>query len=121
MKAWDRSTHLQQGRQAEDRALAHLVAAGLRVVARNFRAARGEIDLVMRDGATLVFVEVRFRKSAAFGGASESVTWRKRARIQAAATEYLSRYPAEATRPCRFDVVAITDSRLEWLRAAFEA
>lgn len=119
MKAPDRAPHLRQGQQAEDRALAHLESAGLRAVARNFRTARGEIDLVMRDGATLVFVEVRYRKSATFGGAAESVTARKRARIEAAAAEYLLRHPADAARRCRFDVVAITDSRLEWLRDAF--
>jgi putative endonuclease len=110
------------GAAAEDRALAHLRAAGLRLVARNYRTpgrGGGEIDLVMRDGATLVFVEVRQRGSRSFGGAAASIGATKRRRLVFAARLYLLRLAAPP--PCRFDVVAVEDGRIDWLRAAFDA
>jgi len=116
-RASDRAPHLRQGRQAEDRALAHLEAHGLRLVARNARSRLGEVDLIMDDRGVLVFVEVRYRKSAAFGSAAESVTARKQARIRATAQTYLAHH---GDRACRFDVVAISGERLEWLRGAFD-
>lgn len=116
-------TTRQAGQAAEDRALAHLQAAGLRLVQRNYRTpgrGGGEIDLVMRErDGTLVFVEVRRRASAAFGGAAASVGGVKQRRIIFAARHYLMRLPAPP--PCRFDVVAVQDGAIEWLRAAFDA
>jgi putative endonuclease len=107
-----------RGAQAEDRARAHLERAGLKLLTRNYRCPRGEIDLVMADGDTLVFVEVRFRASRAFGGAAASVDARKRARLVAAAQHYLLAHPAD--RPCRFDVVAADgEAAIEWLHDAF--
>lgn len=107
-----------RGAQAEERARAHLEHAGLKLLARNYRCPRGELDLVMADGDTLVFVEVRFRRSTAFGSAAESVDARKRARLIAAAEHYLLAHPAD--RPCRFDVVAADgNASVEWLRDAF--
>ena len=111
------------GDAAEDRALSHLLDAGLRLVARNYRTpgrGGGEIDLVMRDGATLVFVEVRRRTRRDFGGAAASVGAIKQRRLVFAARHFLLRYAA-APPPCRFDVVAVEDHALEWLRAAFDA
>jgi putative endonuclease len=87
-------------------------------VARNFRTRLGEIDLVARDGDTLVFVEVRMRSGASFGGALESITPRKQRRIAAAARQFLGRF-RRAPR-CRFDVVALDGAGIRWLRAAFE-
>jgi putative endonuclease len=117
------ATTKQTGDAAEDRALAHLEAAGLRLVARNYRTpgrGGGEIDLVMRDrDGTLVFVEVRRRTSAAFGGAAGSIGAVKRRRIVFAARHFLQRLPQ--TPPCRFDVVAVQAGDIEWLRAAFDA
>jgi putative endonuclease len=81
----------------------------------------GEIDLVMRDGPTTVFVEVRFRATPDHGTAAETISWAKQRRLSAAARHYLQRHPDAARGPCRFDVVAITGERLEWLRNAFEA
>ena len=110
------------GDAAEDRALSHLLDAGLRLVARNYRTpgrGGGEIDLVMRDGATLVFVEVRRRSRADFGGAAASVGWTKQRRIVFAARHFLLRLSTQP--PCRFDVVAVDDGRLQWVRAAFDA
>jgi putative endonuclease len=109
------------GEAAEAHACAHLQAAGLTLVCRNYRCRGGEIDLVMRDGETVVFVEVRFRASARFGTALESVDRRKRARLVVAALHYLQHNRVRA--PCRFDVVGLGPERggsgLEWIRDAF--
>ena len=117
------ATTKQAGDAAEDRALAHLEAAGLRLVARNYRTpgrGGGEIDLVLRDrDGTLVFVEVRHRASAAFGGAAASVSGAKQRRIVFAARHYLARLPQQPA--CRFDVVALEAERIEWLQSAFDA
>jgi putative endonuclease len=114
------------GAAAEARALAHLQAAGLTLLERNFRVAGGpharggEIDLILRaaDG-TVVFVEVRSRGDARFGGAAASVSARKRASLVLAAQHYLQRWRTHP--PCRFDVVAIDGTRLEWLQGAFDS
>ncbi len=116
-------TTKQKGDSAENRALAHLQAAGLRLLSRNYRTpgrGGGEIDLVMKtaDG-TLVFVEVRQRAGASHGGAAGSVGAVKQRRIVFAARHYLMRLASEP--PCRFDVVLVEDVRITWLRAAFDA
>lgn len=120
------TTRGQLGEAGEDRALAHLQRAGLRLERRNYRVAAGpgaragEIDLVMRErDGTLVFVEVRRRSSTSHGGAAASVGAVKRQRLIHAARHYLLRFASPP--PCRFDVVAIDAERLEWLRAAFSA
>jgi len=110
------------GDAAEDRALDHLRRAGLRLVARNYRTpgrGGGEIDLVMRDGATLVFVEVRRRAGGGHGGAAGSIGWTKQRRIVFAARHFLLRLGAPP--PCRFDVVTVEGGQIAWLRAAFDA
>ncbi|MDM7322995.1 MAG: YraN family protein [Gammaproteobacteria bacterium] len=113
------------GKAGEQLALEHLERRGLRLLARNVHARGGEIDLVMLDGATLVFVEVRSRSAGGLVGALESITPAKRRRLLMAAQTFLARHPQHATRPCRFDVVGITcdDERttLEWAANAFEA
>ena len=106
------------GDAAEDRAARFLAEHGLQIVARNYRTRFGEIDLVARDGASLVFVEVRMRSSDFFGGADESVDAPKRSRIVAAARAYVAALPAEP--PCRFDVVALDGHAPRWIRAAFD-
>jgi putative endonuclease len=117
------ATTKQAGDAAEDRALAHLQASGLKLLARNYRTpgrGGGEIDLVMREpGGTLVFVEVRQRASRAFGGAAASVSHFKQRRIVFAARHYLMRLPQQP--PCRFDVVSVEAEKIEWLKAAFDA
>ena len=111
-----------QGQWAEDRALAHLQSAGLRLLARNYRTpgrGGGEIDLVMRDrDGTLVFVEVRSRTHGGFGGAGASISATKQQRIIFAARHYLMRLPSPP--PCRFDVVLVEEG-VQWLKAAFDA
>ena len=105
------------GAHAEAMAAEFLVARGLAIVTRNFRTRRGEIDLIARDGATLVFVEVRLRRSQSFGGAGASITSAKCARLTAAARAYLGRLGAEP--PCRFDAVlldSLDPPRIAWER-----
>jgi putative endonuclease len=109
------------GAQAEDLARTYLERAGLTLLARNYRCPQGEIDLVMGDHGTIVFVEVRYRRSNRFGSAAESVDPRKRARLVAAAQHYLLNHPGD--RACRFDVMALSgnDIQVEWIRSAFNA
>ena len=112
-----------RGNAAEEAALAHLQAAGLTLVERNYRTpgrGGGEIDLVMRErGGTLVFVEVRARAGVTHGGAAATVGAVKQRRIVLAARHYLMRHKTPP--PCRFDVVAIDGNHIEWLKAAFDA
>jgi putative endonuclease len=106
------------GARAEDLCAKLLRGAGLRLLERNWRCRHGEIDLIAEEGGTLVFAEVRMRSGERFGGAAESLTQAKRARLLAAARLYLSRRP-EAV--CRFDVflVGADGARVEWIRNAF--
>jgi len=107
------------GREGEDAALAHLSGHGLQLVERNFLCKGGEIDLIMRDGEQLVFVEVRRRADLRHGGAAASVTPHKQRRMVHAAQLFLQRY--RQTPPCRFDVVAIDAGRLAWLQNVLQA
>lgn len=111
------------GDAAESAAQAVLVRAGLVPVAANVNFRCGELDLVMRDGATLVFVEVRYRRDARYGGGAASVDARKRARIARAAGVYLSRWRGGPQPACRFDVVEAEGDpaapRVNWIRDAF--
>ena len=109
----------ESGRAAEDAAAALLAAKGLKVVARTFRAKVGELDLVARDGGEIVFVEVRSRGSAGFGGAAASIQAPKRRRLVRAAQLWIQ--ARGWTGPCRFDVVAIDEGRAEHIPAAFDA
>jgi putative endonuclease len=116
-------TTKQVGDAAEDAALLYLQQAKLRLLERNYRTpgrGGGEIDLIMRapDGTT-VFVEVRQRKSTSHGGAAASVTFAKQRRIVFAARHYLMRLREPP--PCRFDVVVLEPTGIEWLQAAFDA
>jgi len=108
----------QAGTRAEDLCAALLRSYGLRLIERNWRCRHGEIDLIAEEEGTLVFAEVRMRSSSNFGGAGESVTEAKRARLLAAARLYLTRRP---NAPCRFDVFLVggDPSRVEWIRNAF--
>ena len=108
-----------RGAAAEELAAAFLEGRGLGIVERNYRCRFGEIDLVARSGAVLVFVEVRARKSEAFGGAAGSITVAKRRRLVAAARHYLAKH--RVNRACRFDVVLVRgrDQEIEWLADAF--
>jgi len=113
-----RTPQQRLGKQGEDRALAHLHAQGLTLLERNFLCKAGEIDLIMMEGPTLVFVEVRQRASARFGGAVYSVTPAKQQRLLRSAQYYLLRHKIPP--PCRFDLVAIDDEKLSWIQNVLE-
>ena len=119
-----RSTR-SRGSDWERTAESFLQGKGLKTVARNYHGRCGEIDLVMLDGETLVFAEVRYRVSPSHGGGAASVTPLKQRRISQAARRFLQRERRHARRPCRFDVIAIGQergrTRLQWIKGAFEA
>ncbi len=94
------------GKTGEDLACVELEKRGYAIVARRYRQRSGEIDIVARDGPTLVFVEVKTRESHEFGDAAEAVTPFKRRRITQLALDYMTRHRL-ADCPCRFDVVSI--------------
>lgn len=107
------------GQTAEARAEAWLKKQGLTPVTHNWRCRFGEIDLIMRDGETLVFVEVRLRNHRDFGDGLASVTPAKQKKLLAAARAYLA--TLKTLPACRFDVVAMRDdSQPDWLRNAFD-
>lgn len=120
-----RASTRERGASVEAAARAHLVAAGLVPVASNATYRVGELDLVMRDGELLVFVEVRHRSGDGFGGGAASITRAKRAKLVRAAGAFLAAHPRLAALPCRFDVVEAAGDpaspRLHWLRDAFRA
>jgi putative endonuclease len=108
------------GESAEDRAAAFLAERGLKIVERNYHCRFGEIDLIARSGATVVFVEVRERASDDFGGAAASITHTKRRKLLNTAKYYMRCHGAREI-PCRFDVVLLTGAppRIEWIENAF--
>ena len=118
----DRRSQLtkQTGDAWENQARRWLESRGLHFIAANARERGGEIDLIMRDGAVTVFVEVRSRRSASYGDAASSVTQKKQQRLLQAARLWLSRQNGSFdTVDCRFDVVAFTGNDIQWLRNAF--
>lgn len=114
-----RTDKQRSGDAAEDAALAYLLTQGLIMVERNFRCRGGEIDLIMQERDTLVFVEVRRRRSASHGGALASVTRTKQKRLIMAAQVYLQRYGQPPA--CRFDVIGYDGDHMSWLKNAVEA
>lgn len=110
------------GAEAETLACAWLQSRGLRLQARNYRCRHGEIDLIMRDGDQLVFIEVRYRRSDRFGSAAETVNRSKQTRLIGAASHYLQARGGSPS--CRFDVLALSGprgERVDWIRDAFQA
>lgn len=118
-------TSRQRGSHWEQVAETFLNERGLVTLERNFHARFGEIDLVMLDGNTVVFTEVRYRENDKYGSGADSVTWTKQRRIISAARRFLQCRPADSLRPCRFDVVSIGKqdgkTNLNWIRNAFDA
>jgi putative endonuclease len=113
------------GKLAEDLTLRHLETCGLSLICRNWSCRSGELDLVMLDGDTVVFVEVRYRRHAAWGGALESVDLRKQQKLIKAAQLFLLKESCWAKHPCRFDVVAMGSAEggahPSWIRNAFDS
>ncbi|RDS85187.1 YraN family protein [Dyella psychrodurans] len=109
----------------EERAHGELTRAGLKLLERNYTTRYGELDLVMRDGEVIVFVEVRHRVRAGHGDAIASITATKQSRLIQTAQLWLAAHPQHAHRACRFDVVSydgpVDNASMNWLRSAFEA
>lgn len=118
------ATTTEKGRWAENLALARMRRRGLRLIARNYRCPAGEMDLILDHAGILVFLEVRYRATSAFGGAKASVDTRKQRRLSRVAGCFLRAYPQLAYRRIRFDVVSVTRpnyrTELEWIQNAFE-
>ena len=118
-----KSTRLS-GKDAEKLACEYLQDRHLRLITRNYRCRRGEIDLIMQHGDSLVFVEVRYRHYPGYGSAAESIDIHKQQKIIHCAQNYLQRNPAHAAHPGRFDVVCITPGEFEpeilWITDAFQ-
>lgn len=111
--------HLIEGQAAEQLAATFLQKNGLTLLEKNYRCAHGEIDLIMRDGKTLVFVEVRLRSNRNFGGAGMSITASKQQKLSRTAQLYLQTHGDSA---CRFDAVlmhALDITTVEWIKDAF--
>jgi putative endonuclease len=119
------ATSRQRGSHWEQVAESFLNKRGLKTLERNFHARFGEIDLIMLDGSTLVFAEVRYRENDRHGSGADSVTWTKQRRLISAAGRFLQYHPSDRLRPCRFDVISIGRkhgrTRLNWIRNAFDA
>lgn len=112
----------EDGDNAERIAEQYLCQQGLTLVTRNYHCRFGEVDLIMRHGETLVFIEVRYRASSKFGGAAASIHVAKQRRIIAAAQNYLT--TLRTTPACRFDAILmnkVDQSHVEWLQNAFDA
>lgn len=110
---------LQIGKKYEQIALRYLKKQGLKPIMQNYHCRLGEIDLVMEDNDTLVFVEVRFRRNLHYGNGIESITHSKIQRIMKTAEHYLMRYQ-EKNRCVRFDAIGIDAShKIQWIKSAF--
>lgn len=112
------------GRDTERLAEAHLTSRGLQTVTRNYRCRRGEIDLIMLDGPTLVFVEVRYRKANCYASAAATVNLRKQQKLTNAAAMFLARHPLFSDHPARFDIVGLdgpntANFTIQWHKDAF--
>ena len=113
---------MKAGAQAEQTAAQYLQRQGLRLLQSNYRCRFGEIDLILKDRESLVFVEVRLRSRSDFGGAAASIDARKQQKLILAAQHYLS--SVSPTPPCRFDAVLLSSAEggegIEWLKNAFQ-
>ena len=116
-------TSRQSGAQWEKTAESFLRSQGLKLLQRNFSSRFGEIDLIMEDEETVVFIEVKYRAQNQHGSGADAVTFQKQARISRTAAWFLAKNPHKAEQFCRFDVVSIdplkTDQRINWIKGAF--
>lgn len=120
----NKPTSLQIGNAAESQACDYLQQQGLELIARNYRAPFGELDLIMRDHDHTVFVEVRFRRDQRYGSGADSITRVKQDKLVKTALYYLQQHPKQAKYPMRFDVVSLSASGdqmdIEWIKDAFQ-
>lgn len=108
-----------RGEEAEKAAADYLLRAGLRIIARNWHCRHGELDIIAREGGTLVFIEVRQRRASGFGGAAASINATKRAKLVATAQAYLQTLPTLP--PCRFDAVCFEGRDVVWLKNCIDS
>lgn len=108
------------GREKEELAEEYLREQGYEILDMNFYGRFGEIDIIARDGETLVFAEVKYRKSERFGNSLEAVDTRKQKKICQTALYYLARHHISDSVPCRFDVIGITGEEITHIKNAFE-
>lgn len=115
------------GLRAEDQVLSFLIKQGLKPVTRNYNCRVGELDLVMWDGETLVFIEVRYRKNRHYGSAVETVDYRKQRKLARTALHFLQTRHDSRWPPCRFDVIGVdpadnqaTSLHFDWIKNAFD-
>ncbi|HAZ7574509.1 YraN family protein [Legionella sp. PATHC032] len=113
----------EKGKLAEQLALNYLKENGLELVIQNYRCRLGEIDLIMREGHYLVFIEVRSRSNRSFGGGIASITYEKKQKIIKTTSHYMIKYRIQDKFPIRFDVISIdgTSNKITWLKNAFDA
>ena len=111
-------TSQETGHRAEQAALDYLLTHGFTLVRRNFSCKMGEIDLILKDSKTLIFVEVRLRHNPYYGSGAESVTFKKRRKIINTAQFFLLKFPLQGNLDCRFDVISM-DGKIEWIKNAF--
>lgn len=119
-------TSIEVGKQAEKLAMEYLQSRGLKPLATNFTCRYGEIDLIMRERSSLVFIEVRYRKHNRFGSGAESVDFHKQQKLLKSAQYFLQKYKQYNKQPCRFDVVSISNAghsgqyNIEWIPNAIQ-
>ncbi|HAT8179607.1 TPA: YraN family protein [Legionella pneumophila] len=113
----------EKGKLAEQLALNYLKENGLELIIQNYRCRLGEIDLIMREGPYLVFIEVRSRSNMSFGGGLASITYEKKQKIIKATSHYMIKYRIQDKFPIRFDVISIDGklNKITWLKNAFDA
>ena len=125
LKRWSIKPAQTTGQQIENLAANYLKDQGLTLIANNYRCRQGEIDLIMQEQDTLVFVEVRYRKQSHYGSAAESVTYSKQQKLLYTANHFLMAKPQFSQRSARFDVVAVQPAtgsdklHIDWLQNAF--
>jgi len=135
MTLLNKARHLLIGESAEKDACQYLIKHKLDLISKNYRCKLGEIDLIMLDKQTLVFVEVRYRKKSLYGSGAESITIRKQQKIIKTASYYLQQNPKTSQYACRFDVISMSEadsesgakptskneSKIDWIKDAFQA
>ena len=126
MELVEKAKHLITGKSAEKAACQYLKKLNFKLIEKNYRCRFGEIDIIMLDKQSLVFIEVRFRKNKNYGSGAESVTIGKQKKLINTASHYLQNHPESARYSTRFDVISISEeptlscNKIEWIRNAFQ-
>lgn len=127
MALLEKAKHLLTGEAAEEDACQFLIGQKLKLVCKNYRCRFGEIDLIMQDQQSLVFVEVRYRKHSQFGSGAESITVSKQRKLIKTASYYLQKTSGTTQLAARFDVISMSpdikskQSKIDWIKDAFQA